>query len=346
MIRVLIVEDSAVEQELLSHILGTDPLLKVVGIAKDGEMALADVERLKPDVITMDIHMPKLNGFETTRRIMESTPIPIVIVSGSFNACDADKSFRAMEAGALAIVRKPAGMGHPDYQSDAAELIKTVKAMSEIKVIRRWPKPGREAPAPPSPAVAAEDADVNVRVVAVGASTGGPAVLREIFSLLPKNMPVPMLVVQHMAAGFMVNFVKWLSESTGFPARVATYGEYLNPGCAYFAPDGFQMLVGRDNRIILSGDGPEDTLCPSVSCLFRSVAEVYGRNSMGVLLTGMGRDGADELLQMKQLGAMTVAQDQESSVVFGMPGEAVRLGATKYILAPGRIAELIKRLVR
>ena len=155
MIRVLIVEDSTVEQELLTHILGSDPRITVVGIADDGEMALSSMERLKPDVVTMDIHMPKLNGFDTTRRIMESNPLPIIIVSGSYNTNDADKSFQAIEAGALAIVRKPPGVGHPDYLNDAAELIKTVKIMSEIKVVKRWPRPRKEAEALPLPAFAA-----------------------------------------------------------------------------------------------------------------------------------------------------------------------------------------------
>ncbi|MFA7405022.1 MAG: chemotaxis protein CheB, partial [Pelobacteraceae bacterium] len=290
MIRVLIVEDSPVEQELLTHILSADPRISVVGVANDGEMALADMERLKPDVITMDIHMPKLNGFDTTRRIMESNPLPIIIVSGSYNTNDADKSFQAIEAGALAIVRKPPGPEHPDYQHDAAELIKTVKTMSEIKVVKRWPRFRRETQVPHLPAAAAGIIPDKIRIVAIGASTGGPAIIQEILSLLPKDLPVPLLVVQHMALGFMENFVKWLGATTGFPCHIATNGEYLSPGHAYFAPDGLHMLTGKDNRIVLSSEGPENGLRPSVARLFRSVAEVFGSNSVGVLLTGMGRD--------------------------------------------------------
>lgn len=345
MIRVLIVEDSQVEQELLSHILSADPRIRVVGIAKDGEMALSSLEQLKPDVVTMDIHMPKLNGFETTRRIMESHPLPIIIVSGSYDSNSADKAFRAMEAGALAIVRKPGGLGHPDYLDDATELLRTVKTMSEIKVVKRWPRLRKEAPAPPLPAVAAGTVPRNIRMVAVGASTGGPSVIQEIFSALPKDLSVPLLAVQHMAPGFTENFVKWLNTTTGFPSHIAINGEYPVPGHAYFAPDGLHMLVGRDNRIVLSPDPPENGLRPSVARLFRSVADIFGSNAMGVLLTGMGRDGVDDLKLLRSKGAVTVAQDQESSIIFGMPGEAVRIDAAEFILPPDRISQLISQLV-
>ncbi|MDD2853042.1 MAG: chemotaxis-specific protein-glutamate methyltransferase CheB [Desulfuromonadaceae bacterium] len=346
MIRVLIVEDSLVEQQLLAHILSTDPRITVVGIANDGEMALSSLERLKPDVITMDIHMPKLNGFDTTRRIMESNPLPIIIVSGSYNVLDTDKSFRAIEAGALAILRKPIGPGHPDYQSDAAELIRTVKTMSEIKVVKRWPQLRKAVPVPPLPIIAARITPDKIRVVAIGASTGGPAIIQEILSALPKNLSAPLLVVQHMASGFMDNFVKWLCATTGFPSHIAVNGEYPAPGHAYFAPDGLHMLVGRDHRIILTGEEPENGLRPSVSRLFRSVAETFGSNAMGVLLTGMGRDGAADLKLMRDKGAVTVVQNEESSIIFGMPGEAVRLGAAEYILPPEQIAGLLEQLVK
>lgn len=345
MIRVLIVEDSAVEQQLLAHILGTDPRIKVIGIAEDGEKALIAVAQLKPDVITMDIHMPKLNGYDTTRRIMEEHPLPIIIVSGSYLANDADKVFRALEAGALAIVRKPAGLGHPGYLGDAAELVKTVKMMSEIKVVRRWPRLRREPLPPPLPA-AAEVVSREIRVMAIGASTGGPAVLQEIFTALPKDLSVPVLVVQHMATGFMDNFVKWLSASSGFPAHLAVQGETLLPGHAYFAPDGQHLLVGRDHRVILSAESPENGLRPAVARLFRSVAESYGGNAVGVLLTGMGRDGADDLKLLRSKGAVTIAQDRESSIIFGMPGEAVKIDAADYILAPERIVQLLAQLGR
>jgi len=345
-IRTLIVEDSPVAQQLLSHILASDPRIQVVGIVDDGEKALAAVERLRPDVVTMDIHMPGLNGFETTRRIMEKNPVPIIIVSGSFSANHIEKGFHAMEAGALTMLRKPRGIGHPEHQSDARELIKTVVTMSEVKVIRRWPRHVQEGPLGPAPVVVARQVSPAIRLVAIGASTGGPAVLQRIFTALPKTFPVPIVVVQHMAAGFMESFVTWLNASTGFPSSIAAHGDLLATGHIYFAPEGLHMLVRRDNRIALSPDDPDNGLRPSVNRLFRSVAEVYGPNAVGVLLTGMGRDGADELWQMKERGAVTVVQDQESSIVFGMPGEAVKLGAAEFILAPDRIAEFLTQLVQ
>lgn len=346
MIRTLIVEDSPVAQQLLAHILASDPRIQVVGIVDEGEKAIAAVERLRPDVVTMDIHMPGLNGFDTTRCIMEKNPVPIIIVSGSFSSDHIGKGFRAMEAGALTMLRKPRGIGHPEHVNDAKELIKTVVTMSEVKVIRRWPHRVKEESLAPVPLTGVRTSPTAIRLVAIGASTGGPAVLQRIFAALPKTFPVPIVVVQHMAAGFMDSFLIWLNASTGFPSSIAANGNLLTPGHAYFAPEGLHMLVRSNHRIALSAAEPRNGLCPSVTNLFRSVAEVYGPNAAGVLLTGMGRDGADELRQMKERGAVTVVQDQESSVVFGMPGEAVKLGAAEYILAPDRIAELLTQLVQ
>ncbi len=344
MIRVLIVEDSRVEQELLTHILSSDSGIKVVGIASDGNIALAEVERLKPDVITMDITMPNLNGYETTRRIMESTPLPIIIVSCCCHVGNPGNSFDAMEAGAVAIVRKPAGLGHPDYPADAADLIRTVKVMSEIKVVRRWPRIRAKVQLPKLPPVIQGFTPVTNQIIAIGASTGGPAALQKIFSALPKNLSVPVLVVQHMAGGFMKNFVSWLSSTTGFPTHIARQGDVPIPGHAYFAPDDFHMLIGWDKRILLSGDAPENCVRPAVSRLFRSVAETFGAHSVGVLLTGMGRDGADDLKLLRMRGAITIVQDRESSLIFGMPGAAVNIDAADYILAPEDIARFIAQL--
>jgi two-component system chemotaxis response regulator CheB len=346
MIRVLIVEDSRVEQQLLAHILDADPQISVVGFAGDGQQALVALEQLRPDVVTMDIHMPRLNGFDTTRRIMENNPLPIIIVSGSYLANDVDKTFRAMEAGALAIVRKPVGVGHSGYTRDAGELIKTVKMMSEIKVVKRWPRLHRAAVVPPLTTAADGITPEKTKVVAIGASTGGPAVIQEIFCALPKDLSVPVLVVQHMAVGFVENFVKWLSSSSGFPSHLASHGETPLPGHAYFAPDGCHLLVGKDRRLFLSTEPAENGLRPAVARLFRSVAENYGSQALGILLTGMGRDGAEDLKLLRSKGAVTIAQDRESSIIFGMPGEAVKLDATDYILPPERISLLLAQLGR
>lgn len=343
MIKVLVAEDSPVVREFLVCILGSDPDIQVVGTANNGEEALEAVKRYRPDVITMDIQMPKMDGLETTRRIMETDPTPIVIVSGSSDPHETETTFRAMEAGALAVVGRPAGIGHPDHAATARELVQTVKLMAEVKVVRRWPKMRRES-ASPAVAKTPRGEAAKVKVIAMGASTGGPLVLQTILALLPKDLPVPVLIVQHMASGFITSFVEWLAQSSGLPVHVATHGEYLVPGHVYVAPDEFQMKVAYGGKIVLTQDEPESGLRPSVSYLFRSLAAVYGGDVVAGLLTGMGRDGAEELRRLKEKGAVTFAQDKDSSVVHGMPGEAIKLDAATFILAPDKIAAVLTNL--
>lgn len=341
LIKVLVVEDSPVVREFLVYLLGTDPDIRVVGTVNNGEEAIDGVKRYRPDVITMDIHMPKMDGLEATRRIMESDPTPIVIVSGSTDPHETATTFRAMEAGALAVLCRPAGIGHPDHEATARDLVQTVKLMAEVKVVRRWPR--RELTLEsPSKAVAVEAASISL--IAIGASTGGPPVLQTILALLPRDLPVPLLIVQHMASGFTYGFVEWLAQSSGLPVHVAAHGEYLVPGHVYVAPDECQMKVEHGGKIALTRDEPENGLRPSVSYLFRSLADVYGRGVIAGLLTGMGRDGAAELKRLRDKGAVTFAQDKESSVVHGMPGEAIKLDAATYILAPDKIAALLAGL--
>lgn len=343
MIRVLIVDDSAVVRANLAHILGADPDIRVIGLARNGNEALAFVERQKPDVITMDIQMPDLDGFEVTRRIMESVPVPIVIVSAIWNPDEQALSFRALEAGAVACMAKPPGIGDASYREEAAELVATVKQMSEVKVIRRWPK--RAAQALAKPAVP-PTAKAPVRIVALGASTGGPPAVGQFLSLLPADFPVPILIVQHISRGFARGFVEWLGGLSPLPVYLATHHETIWRGCVYVAPDDLQMGVAACGKIELSHAPPEHFLRPSASYLFRSVAETYGAAAAGVLLTGMGTDGADGLKRIKDAGGTTFAQDKESSVVHGMPGEAIRLGAADYVLPPAAIAATLAEMIR
>jgi len=347
-IRVLVVEDSPVVREFLVHILSSDPAIEMIGTASNGEEALDAVKQTKPDLITMDIHMPKMNGLEATRRIMETHPTPIVIVSGSSNRREVATTFHAMEAGAVAFVERPRGIGHPDHEATARELVQTVKLMAEVKVVRRWARlrqDGAASAVSPAADVSAEQAPAEICLVAVGASTGGPLVLQTILSGLPNDYPVPVLVVQHMAPGFIQGFVDWLAPTSALPIHVARQGEQILPGHAYIAPDGFQMQVGMGGKLFLAEDEPENGHRPSVCYLFRSVARIYGSKAAGVLLTGMGKDGAEGLKAMRIQGAVTIAQDQESSVVHGMPGEAIRLEAATYVLPPNRIAAALANLV-
>jgi two-component system chemotaxis response regulator CheB len=343
LIKVLVVEDSPVVREFLVHILGSDPGIRVVGSASNGEEALEAVKHYRPDIITMDIHMPKMDGLEATRRIMETDPTPIVIVSGSTDPHENTTTFRAMEAGALAVLARPTGIGHPDHETTARELVQTVKLMSEVKLVRRWPQTRRE-PVSPATAKAPRGEAAKVKVIAIGASTGGPPVLQTILAMLPRDFPLPVLIVQHMASGFITSFVEWLAQSSGLPVHVAMHGELMLPGHVYVAPDECQMKVEHGGKIVLTKDEPENGLRPSVSYLFRSLAAVYGGDAVAGLLTGMGRDGAEELRLLKEKGAVTFAQDKDSSVVHGMPGEAIKLDAATFILAPDKIAAVLTDL--
>jgi two-component system chemotaxis response regulator CheB len=344
-IRVLIVEDSAVVRELLNHILGSDPAIHVVGTANNGMEALRAMQGLKPDVVTMDINMPVMDGYEAARRIMETHPAPIVIVSVSVDPCEVATTFLALEAGAVAAVQKPPGIGHPDHEKTAKALVQTVKLMSEVTVVKRWPiRFPKTSPAP----VAGDWKSVptgNIEVIAMGASAGGPHILQAILSRLPVDMIVPILVVQHMAPGFTQGFAEWLMESCKLPVHVAIQGENLKPGQVYIAPGGAHMGIVNGRRVEFSNAAPVDGMRPSVSFLFESVARVYADRAAGILLTGMGRDGAEGLKAMKDEGAVTIAQNEESCLVFGMPGEAIKLGAALHVLPPQEIAAVLSVLV-
>jgi two-component system chemotaxis response regulator CheB len=342
-ITVLVAEDSPVIRRFLVHVLESDPEIRVIGAVADGQAALDFVERNRPDVILMDIHMPRLDGFEATRRILQSQAVPIVICSATTNVKDAAIAFRAMEAGAVACIEKPGGREFGDFEAMAANLLSTVKLMAFVRVVRRRAL-SRPAVAPvthPLPKLPSRHTPAPIKVIGIGASTGGPLVLQTIFAGLPKEFPIPILVVQHIASNFVHGMSEWLSQTTGFRVQIGTYGVCPRPGHVYLAPDDFHMGVGSDGRIVLTREAPENHLRPAVSYLFRSLAKTYGPNALGVLLTGMGRDGAEELKAMKDEGAITIAQDFASSVVHGMPGEAIALGGTTHVLPADEIASAL-----
>ena len=347
-IQVLVIDDSHVARMLLKHILEADPHIHVLGMLGNGQAAIDFVAQRRPDVILMDVHMPGMDGFETTRRIMETYPAPIVICTGVMNTEETATAVRVFDAGAVACVEKPAGPRHSNFERTASRIRQTVRLMSDVKVVRRWKASRGVSP----PAAGAGSLSENVapatgiRCVGIGASTGGPVVLQTILGGLPADFPAPLLIVQHIAHGFLGSLAEWLNQSTAFPVHIAIEGIHPLPGHAYLAPDDRHVLLGPDGRICLSDSEPENGVRPAVSQLFRSLARVCGPNAVGVMLTGMGRDGASEMKELRDAGAITIAQNHESSVVHGMPGQAIAVGAASLVLPAEKIAARLSSLFR
>ncbi len=345
MIRVLIVDDSPVIREVISQILQKDPEISVIGAIGNGEDGVKAAVEMSPDLITMDINLPGINGLEATRRIMNLKPVPIIIVSSTVDNYNISTSFQAIEAGALAVMRTPPGLLNPTFENYVQELINTVKLYSEIKVVkRRFIKYNVSSPVA-EPYSTTDVKMMDVEIVVIGASTGGPPVVATILTILGPNLSVPVLITQHMSPGFITGYAEWLSNSSSVCVRVPEDNEVLIPGIVYVAPDNVHMGVKEKGRIHLSNEDPIKSLRPSVGYLFRTVAETYGKKALAVILTGMGDDGASEMGLIRKKGGITIAQDAESSIVNGMPGSAISLGSVKYILPPELIAEKVKSLL-
>lgn len=342
-VRVLIVEDSASVREHLRQIISSDPRLSVAGMASSGEEALAIVDRVAPDVISMDIQLPGIEGFETTRRIMAVRPTPIVVVSG-IEMEEVNLTMQALKSGALGVVQKPVSASHPDYETVARRLCTQLAIMSEVKVIRRRGAADRTPESAPLPVVPNPLWRGAHRVLAVGASTGGPNALLHLLGGLGGNFPLPVLLVQHMTPGFIEGFADWLTGVTPLRAQVVHGPTALQPGRVYMAPSERHLVV-NSNSANVSDEAPLGTHRPSANILFSSVAKTYGPASIGVLLTGMGEDGATGLGELKAAGAYTIAEDETTAVVYGMPAAALHMGAVTESLPlpviPARILSLI-----
>jgi two-component system chemotaxis response regulator CheB len=339
MINVLIADGLVTERLALVKLLRLDPEIDVIGEASHSVEALEMVKRLRPQIIVMGVHLPASGGFSATKEVMIEAPTPIVIVSDEHDARQVEMSILALRAGALAIASMPSQLV-PEASSAGERLIATVKAMAEVKVVRRGREGRREgarrwAAAPQS----AASIGAPTRIVAVAASTGGPAALQQILSELPADFYLPILVVQHIGTGFVDGLVQWLDSVCSLHVKCATDGELLSPHTVYVAPDDRHLGVSSRSRIVLSQAGQIDGFRPSATFLFESVAQAFGASAVHVILTGMGRDGVSGLQVARQFKGTILAQDQASSVVFGMPGAAIEAGLADCVLPLPSIAD-------
>lgn len=340
MIRVLIAEDSRTSRELLQAILASDPEIEVAGQARDGAEAVELARQLRPDLVTMDIHMPMLDGLEATREIMITAPTPIVIVTGSSAVKAIEFSMHALRAGALDVLAKPPAPGSPLFAEAARKLIATVKAMAQVKVVRQWRS--ETAAGPYDLRGRAPCRRRRAEVVAIAASTGGPAALQRVFEGLSGGAAVPILVVQHITPGFVPGLAGWLNSVCALHVKVAEQGEPLAPRTVYLAPDDRHLGVSAGRAVALSNQPPVGGFRPSGTYLFESVAQEYGPAAVAVILTGMGQDGVEGLAAVRREGGWVIAQDEASSVVFGMPGAAVAAGVADQVVP---LEEISARLV-
>jgi len=343
-IRVVVADDSALAREMLVQILASDPQIEVAGVATDGQEAVELVASARPDLVTMDIHMPRMDGLAAIEHIMAYTPVPILVVSSSVYGEGVGRAFDALEAGALEVMRKPEPRDWADLQEIAADLIRRVKLLSRVPVIThlRGRRGARSASVEGAGAAAGTTA-VPPEVVAIGSSTGGPSALLSVLGRLPADYPLPILVAQHIADGFVPGLVEWLDAGCQMRVVVAEAGMTVLPGVAYFAPTGANLTLER-RRLCLHEPGEGQLHVPSADTLLESVAHSCGPAAIGVILTGMGADGARGLKLLRDAGATTIAQDEETSTVFGMPKAAIERGAVSRVLPVHEIAAELERL--
>lgn len=347
MIRVVVAEDSPTARHLLVAMLESDPALKVVGEATNGRQAVEMVERLSPDLVTMDVEMPEVDGLAATQQIMMRRPTPIIVVSSLARERAVSLSFEATRAGALLVLPKPESPTASGFEGQRAELVAMAKAMAAVKVVRRWGAPAPvQRPRPPAEGTRPAPART-IRLVAIAASTGGPAALREVLAALPPRFRVPVVVVQHIAPGFVQGLATWLASETRHPVRLATGGETAHIGHVYLAPDDHHLQVHANGygpvRISLSEASPIGGFRPSATPLFESAAAL-GPEVLACILTGMGSDGVTGLHAVHAGGGRVLAQDEATSVVWGMPREAVRAGLADEVLPLAQIGPRIAEL--
>ena len=345
MIRVLVVDDSTTVRARLTEILATDPEFSVIGQAADGREAIELCARLRPDVITLDLALPEIDGLGVTEHVMAVLPTPILIVSASFNRGEVFDMYQALRAGAVDVLEKPRDGDH-DWE---ARFLSAVRMVARIKVIThpraRLKSLARSSPAVPPPAQHAPPRACEL--LAIGASTGGPGAILDVLAGLPQPFHLPIAVVLHIDAAFAASFADWLGTRSGRPVQLAAEGTALADcdGIVLLAPPNSHMTIVH-GRVRLVNGQPRHHCKPSIDVLFESIALAQGERTLAVLMTGMGRDGAQGLLAIRRTGGITIAQDEATSVVYGMPREAAMIGAAEHILPLGDIGPTITALTK
>jgi len=346
-IKVLVVDDSAFMRVVISDMLNASPGIEVAGVARNGIEGVEKAKTLSPDVITMDVEMPKMNGIEAVRQIMAEKPMPIVMLSG-ITKKNADVTLEALANGAFDFVTKPSGTLSLDIEKVKEEIIAKIKsAYASAGKICTGTGPGMKRLRGARKyahirALPAEAGRISKRVVVIGSSTGGPKALDEIFSALPDGIPAGMLVVQHMPPYFTKSLAERLDKHSPVHVREGKEADMITNGSALVAPGDYHMAV-NNGKIHMNKEPPVNAIRPSVDVTMLSIAKTYGSNTVGVILTGMGRDGADGMKAIKEGGGKTIACDEETSVIFGMPKEAIKLGCIDNIVPLHEIADEIMK---
>ena len=345
-VRVLVVDDSALMRRVIWGLLEEDPEIQVVGSAVDGVDAIEKVQLLKPDVVTLDVEMPRLDGLQTLGYLMSEQPIPCVMLS-AYTPRGAEVTLKALDYGATDFVQKPSGVVSLDLERVRDELLGKIKVARSIDLKRLPFRPGSVQPPVKAPPKQASPVDRG-SIVAIGTSTGGPRALAALLPAMPKGFPAPVVVVQHMSAGFTRSLAERLDRESHMRVKEAEAGERLEAGTIYLAPGDWHMTLKRNGQavhVVLDQSPPVLGVRPCVDLLFQSVAEAYGDKALGVVLTGMGRDGAKGLKAMRAKGARTLAQDEATSVVYGMPRAAFAAGCVEKVLPLDKIVPAIVELL-
>ena len=345
-IRVLLVDDSHLALEILQRILSQAPDIQVVGCAKDGIEALALLPQVNPDVICTDYHMPRMNGLQLTELVMMKYPRPILVISISVQAEDARTIFKMLESGAVDVFPKPPSGLFEDYKKIQQDLIERIRVLSGVSVFTRTKRnillsTEKQTYREPAPPPVFFEVDPDTQIVTIGASTGGPQALQTLLTQIPVGFPAPIVCVQHISRGFLMGLIDWLSSLCHLPVKVAVQGTKPEAGTIYFAPEDRQLEFDERGRFFYTAAFPVDGHCPSVTVTFQAAAKIYGARTIGILLTGMGRDGATGLMAIRKAGGVTIAQNEATSIVFGMPGVAIEIGAAQNVLAIQEIAPFV-----